>query len=263
VSCLFGNYARLIKYPIKVRNSYGWRLVYDLGKSFSFLLDCRSITYKALRSSRTFYIALAGIVDSEGHVGLRKSASEASPVVTITNGDASLVRIVCSMLHKRGYHFSIELKKYETGPPCYEIFLTGRYALHLLRRLVLHHPEKIAARRIVMSYARNPTKAYSNYQAVRRRTKLETRNCINEAKYAYLRKDSRKLRKITAYYNLVSAARKLRDKGRTTREIGISIERSQRTVYRLLQRDIIGKRKTTKAESIDKREKPVSSKTRL
>ena len=203
------------------------------------------------------------MVDSEGHVGLRKSWGEPTPIVTISNSDASLVRIIRTMLNKRGYHSSVEFREYGKGLPCYQIFLNGRYAVRLLRRLILHHPEKTAAREIIMSFARNPVRAYSSYLALRRRTKLETQSCVDKARFEYLHRDARKLRKIAAYSKLVRRARKLREKGKTICEIGISLERSQRTVYRLLQRGVIAKQKITKTQPIDNREESVSPKARL
>ncbi len=240
ISSLFGSEGQEIRYPIRTPRSFGWRQVHHLSNRFSFLLESRAKTLDALQSTRTFYAALAGIVDSEGHVGIRRAHFRPTPVVTISNADSLLVRTISSMLTRRGYIPSAEVTRLENGSRMFQIFVNGLSAVRLPRRLTLHHDEKAAAKDIVLSFPGNPERAHSKYSALRIGIRRSRDECVREAKLEYMYRNEKKLQKIAAMRSLREAARKLKSAGKTTTQIATSLGRSGRSAYRLLKSEAGG-----------------------
>jgi hypothetical protein len=248
VSSLFHRNGRRIEYPIVTHKAFGWRLVYDLSPKFSFLLDSRKRTYQALRRTKSYYFAIAGLIDSEGHIGISAASHSYSPVVMISNSDTLLIRLIVKSLTKRGYHTWIQTRIYSDGTRCYEVCLRGNSAIRLLQRVKLHHPEKIEAKRIAITSENDPREARDAYLKLRTSIHNQKDACVDAAKIAYENRDEKKLRRKTAYNNLAKLAEQMRSNGVSISVIGISLGRSQRTIYRLLRRNLIGQRNSQEGE---------------
>lgn len=84
---LFGQYAKPIVYAYNIGlGQYGWRIVFDLDRSFEFLVKkARDVSPRVLNNDRLFYSSLSGFIDSEGHIGLKNSRGKAYPVITVSN----------------------------------------------------------------------------------------------------------------------------------------------------------------------------------
>lgn len=240
VSSLFGPYGRRIMYPMKTKNAFGWRIVYDLGPRFLFLLDSRTRTYAALRMNRTFYFALAGLIDSEGHIGIGAQGHSYAPLVRISNSDLYLVLLILRSLVERGYRGSIQTRTYPDGTHCHDVSLSGKSAIRLLKRLRLRHPEKIEARQIALAYESSPYQARTNYLSFRQRIRLERDACIEEARTTYDRRDEKRLTRRADYDVMLGRAVQMWSDGETIPRIGTTLGRSQRTIYRLLRRNRVG-----------------------
>lgn len=241
VSSLFGGQGRRIEYPIKTQSAFGWRLVHYLSPKFSFLLDSRSRTYAALRAIRTFYIAIAGLIDSEGHIGIGAASHSYSPVVTISNSDLHLIRLILRSLIERGYRASIQTRILSDGTRCYEVYLSGSSATRLLERVKLRHPEKIEAKRIAVASKSDPHGARDAYLTLRKHVNHQRNACVESARTAFESRGDKRLRRRDAYNDTIKLAAQLRSRGESISRIGITLGRSQRTIYRLLRRNLIGK----------------------
>lgn len=248
VSSLFDMHARRIEYPIKTPAAFGWRLVYHLSPKFLFLLDARNRTYTYLQNTRTFYFAIAGLIDSEGHIGIGAESQSYSPRVTMSNSDLYLIRLITKELIERGYRASIQRRILGDGARCYEVFLIGRSATRLLERVVLRHPEKIRAKRIALYSKSDRIEAREAHLQLRVQITQERNYCIAAAKMAYESRDERKAQKMRKYNEIVELAKKMRTEGETTFRIGTTLGRSRRTIYRMLRRYMNDKRDSKERE---------------
>ncbi len=248
ISALFGEHARRIMYPMETPEGFAWRIVYDLPTSFDFLLQSRVRTYRALQSTRTFYIAVSGLVDSEGHIGVGGSKGYTSARLTIANSDIDVIKIVSEQLTQRGYRPGASTKIFADGTRCYEVRLNGKSAIRLLKRLKLRHPEKIEARRIALLSEKNSIEAGDSYVAHRLRIRGERSICVNEAQVAFEHRGERREHRREAFRALIERASELRLEGHSIAETGTTLGRSERTVYRLLRRSRDGKGTTQKTE---------------
>ena len=261
VGRFFDPYRKRIAYPIETPRGWAWRFVYDLGPAFSFLLDARSRTYAALRSKRQFYVAMAGLIDSEGHVGLLKSGSRIRPVIAVSNSDTKLIKLIAGSLLARGYHVSVQRFRPLDSVPQSEVFLYGKSAIRLSNKLILRHREKIEARDIVVHSLETPQKAHSKYLQLRRRIKHERNLCVQDARRAYLQRGLRRRERVDAYVEFAETALDLRLAGKSIQEIGISLERSERTVYRLLRRADDARKPERETEQAHRPKKSLLAKT--
>ena len=248
VSSLFEGHAHRISYPIRTPQGFGWRIVHDVGKEFAFLLDSRSLTYEALKKPRTFYFAIAGLIDSEGHVGVTSDSEYPAPIVVISNSDLYLIRLVLQLLEQKGYRASIQTKTFEDGSKCHEVRLKGRSAIRLLKRVCLHHREKREASKIVLTNQSDPQKARCEYLELRRRTREERDACVESARIAFQNRGERKLWKRLAYEEISKSAKSMRVQGSTISKIAIALGKSERTIYRYLGRRLDGEGTSPKAE---------------
>lgn len=263
VSRLFGHHGGRMVYPIETPGGWAWRVVYDLGPAFSFLLDARSRTYAALRSRRLFYVAMAGLIDSEGHIGIRKSGPRFRTVVTVTNSDTRLIKLIVGGLLARGYRVSVQRFGPTNSVPRCEVFVYGKAALRLLNKLSLRHREKIEARDAVLHSREAPQKARYDYVQLRLKIRRERDLCVEEARIAFLQRDSRRLERVNTYVKFARTALAMRLTGWSIHQIGISLGRSERTVYRLLRRAQYARKSERQAERTHQPKKPLSAETRI
>jgi hypothetical protein len=151
-------------------------------------------------------------------------------------------------LLERGYGVWIQSRTYVDGKRGYEIGLSGNSALRLLNRLVLRHPEKIRARQIALLSETNPQEARDSYLFHRRQVLQERDAFVEDARNSYLNRNQRKLERRNNFEVLVKRAAQLRLGGKRISEIGTTLGRSERTVYRLLRRCRFGERTAKESE---------------
>lgn len=67
---LFSQYARPIVYPCEsTPGRYSWKIVFDLDRSFEFLLDkAKSLPQLILKNDRLFFVSTNGFTVAEGHI---------------------------------------------------------------------------------------------------------------------------------------------------------------------------------------------------
>ncbi len=248
VSSILDKHARRIEYPIKTPSAFGWRLVYYLSPKFHFLLDARKRTYAFLRATKTFYSAIAGLIDSEGHIGIRAKSQSYSPRVAIGNSDLFLIRLIINALIERGYRASIQTRILGEGTRYHEVFLSGRSATRLLKLVNLRHPEKIRAQRIALNSESNRRKARDAYIQLRTQILRERDSCVKAAEIAFENRGERKDQKRRVYDEVIERAAQMQSEGETVSRIGITLGRSQGTIYRMLRRNLVGKRDSQERE---------------
>ncbi len=248
VHSIFEAHGELIEYPIRTPSAFGWRSVYHLSPKFQFLLDSRKRTYAALRARATFYFAIAGLIDSEGHIGISTASRSYYPVILISNSDLYLVRLILRSLVNRGYRARIQSRILGDGSRIHEVCLSGRSATRLLQRVELHHPEKIQAKRIVLASLSDPRKGRVAYLKLRASINHQRDACVEAAKIAFENRAERRLRRMEAYNDFAKLAAEMKSNGETIPRIGITLGRSQRTIYRLLRRNSVGKRNSEEGE---------------
>ena len=248
VSSVFERHAHRIMYPIRTPHGFGWRMVYDVGKEFVFLLDSRSLTYEALGKSRTFYFAISGLIDSEGHIGVTSDSEYPTPIIIISNSDLYLICLVLRLLEQRGYRASIQTKTFKDGTKCHELRLGGRSAIRLLKRVHIHHREKREALEIILANQNDLPRARWEYLKLRKRIREERDACAESAKIAFQNRGERKLQKRFAYEEISKSAKSMHEQGLRISKIAIALGKSERTIYRYLGRRLDGEGTSPEAQ---------------
>ncbi|MDV3276995.1 MAG: helix-turn-helix domain-containing protein [Nitrososphaerales archaeon] len=236
VTGLFNEYGKQIRYPIRSGRVVAWRVTYNLDRAFSFLFQAKDLVKKGLSSSRLFYSTLSGLTDSEGHVGLTRRGDTAYPVLTISNTNRQIMQLLHHRLRCRGYPANLEAREYSRGALIYEVSVRGVKALNLLRKLNLRHREKVLARSIVLHASHSPKHSLGSYRRFRRQLELERDAYVLSAIEEYRKRKCRKAKRVRAFERVTANAVMMRREGLTIEEIAKSLNRSKRTVYRLLGR---------------------------
>jgi len=152
---VFGSYGPIYIYASQnVLSNYNWKMVAELDlNSFSFLLKPKiDLTSDKLLS----FNFIAGLIDSDGSIFIRKSGKYFQFVIRIYNEDTSLLKLVKEFLYNEGFNVSFQLFskvgdarkskgvtiKYNND--YYVVELTQKKnVIKLLSLLPLKHPEKI------------------------------------------------------------------------------------------------------------------------
>jgi hypothetical protein len=152
---VFGNYGPIYIYASQnVLSNYNWKMTADLDlNSFGFLLKPKIDLTNDKLLSLNF---IAGLVDSDGSIFIRKSGKYFQYVVRIYNENISLLKLVKEFLYNEGFNVSFQLFskvgdtrkskgvmiKYNND--YYVVELTQKKdVVELLSLLPLKHPEKI------------------------------------------------------------------------------------------------------------------------
>lgn len=184
---VFKKYGPIWIYPIKNKKQYSWNIHMYLDlKSFNFLLN-KNIKLNSF-SKESFFHFLAGLIDSDGSIIIRKAGKYFQYIIRIFNQDTNLLNIIKNQLNLLGFktNFYINNKK---GKILVSRYITAKcnkdnYVLELsqkkqviklLKQLPIKHPEKILVKKNIFNiYEQN--KIY--YKDIEKRIK-NTRNKIN------------------------------------------------------------------------------------
>lgn len=146
----FGPYGRSMVYPSTNPNGYCWRLACDLPIAFEFLKTKTWVAPDILHGNSAGFIeALSGFGDAEGHIGLSRSGQWARGRFKVSNRIPRIIESFKEGLVSKGFRPGV-YKSIRMGTPHYELEVGGPDAMELLPLLRLRHPEKIAAKQLVL-----------------------------------------------------------------------------------------------------------------
>lgn len=145
----------------KNQNMYRFQSHLDL-ESFSFLLDSKSEILPSWIDSNNFYDFLAGFIDSDGSVIIRKTDKWFQYVIRFFGQNLDLLLEIKKNLEDLGYNLSIH-KNHKIGDKRYNNGVLFKYnkdyyvletfkknqTLDLLNKIPIRHPEKIAKRELI------------------------------------------------------------------------------------------------------------------
>lgn len=101
---LFRSYGPVYVYPILDRVSgYRWKVAARLDNTFAFILPEQRMPYPDYSSNGVFFAWLAGLVDSDGSVGIIHAANNVRVNLGIANEDLMLLRHIREQLLRAGY----------------------------------------------------------------------------------------------------------------------------------------------------------------
>lgn len=145
----------------KKQNMYRFQSHLDL-ESFSFLLDSKSGIIPNWIDSNNFNDFLAGFIDSDGSVILKKSGKYFQFVIRFFSQNLDFLKEIKRRLEGLGYNLSMH-KNHKIGDKSYNNGILFKYnkdyyvletfkkaqTLDLLSKIPIRHPEKIAKRELI------------------------------------------------------------------------------------------------------------------
>ena len=202
---LFEKYGPIYVYPTKQKMcGYQWNISIELdAKSFNFLLNVKNKNNITLWANKTLFIHfLAGIIDSDGSVFIRKTGKYIQYVIRVFNEDLKLLESMKHLLKKVGFNPSLYINSekgesrikndsvLEYNENYYILELSRKKeVVKILKLLHIRHPEKVVWKEIIFKlesnhiiYSKNAEKLV---KSLRNKIAREVRQCINEAKIAY------------------------------------------------------------------------------
>jgi len=231
----FGPYRRNYLYPATNPSGYGWRLACDLPTEFEFLRTKALVAPEILpSSSKEFVEGLSGFGDAEGHVGLSRSGKWARGRFKVSNRAPHIIWSFNEGLGSMGFRSRVYVST-KNGASQYELEITGDDAIVRLPMLRLRHPEKVAAKQLVLRYHGSPWgRAEKAYQGFRDRITRQRDEFVKLAEIAYKIWPLRKAQRDDRLKRRVSEANTMRTNGFEIRRIVELLGCSERTVYRYL-----------------------------
>jgi hypothetical protein len=233
-------YARPMIYAIKNPpdfpkwSRFAWRSVYDLDSSFQFMLDLPKRVNPALETDESlFYSALAGFIDAEGHIGLRKAGDRTQIILQISNTNKGICHDFLRGIHLRGFECSLNSSTRPDGSTKWELTLSGKHALQLMGRLDLRHDEKIVAKHLAIeNHANKWSEVQFVYRAFRGEIIRGRNEAVTAAKKEYANRNRMKEIKRELLLETARRARSLNNAGLLPGQIARALGRSPRTAYR-------------------------------
>lgn len=189
-------------YPTKNKLNYQWNISIDIDiKSFNFLIESKNNNDLAFNDI-TFFCFLAGLIDSDGAVFIRKSGKYVQYIIRIFGEDKELLEKIKDRLKDMRFHpsFYVCSKKGETRylsnirivyNKDYYILEISRKdeTFRMLNELPLKHPEKIARKEIMTKLIKKGVINHSDTgEMVELRDKIDKdiKKYVEEAKTNYL-----------------------------------------------------------------------------
>jgi hypothetical protein len=161
---LFAKYGHVYTYPIRDDlGRFKWKVAVRLDRSFDFLLPAKledTITYLSNPLVRAAW--LAGLIDSDGNVGITKSGAYARFRVAVSSSAKPFLTALSGLMKQDGYHFDGPYRTVERGYTTAKFNITytsdhwmlalqrNEEAKRLLASLPLRHPEKVAMKSLAL-----------------------------------------------------------------------------------------------------------------
>ena len=235
VLATFGQYGKNYAYPATTPTGYGWRLACDLPAEFEFLKTKALVAPETtIRSKEEFIEGLSGFGDAEGHVGLSGSGRWARGRFTVSNRVPRIIWSFKQGLESMGFHASVYVLA-RNAIPQYVLEVVGDSAIGLVSMLKFRHPEKIAAKQLVLRYHGSPWEwAERVYRKFRENIKSQRDEFVRLAEVAYGIWPLRKAQRRAELKERMGRAIAMRKAGQGINEVMGQFDCSERTVYRYL-----------------------------
>lgn len=191
---LFSRYGHVYHYPIRDDlGRFKWKVAVRLDRSFDFLLST-SVHRTILNLSTPSLSAswLAGLVDTDGNVGMVQSGDYARCRIGISSSSVSLLRGIVRMMRIDGYTFDGPYRTAERGYTTKEfdivynrdhwviILQRNEETKRILASLPLMHTEKVAMKELILR-----TRSAERWSAVRAKVEaLRSEIASDVASYA-------------------------------------------------------------------------------
>lgn len=197
---LFRPYGPVYVYPVyDEKSGYKWKLAARLDNSFDFMLPEENPPCPAYRSRAEFMAWLAGVIDSDGSVGLIHSGIYVRPNLEISNQDTNLLGQIRDSLTRLGYLVTGPYRSHPKGhetpawhlkynEDMHHLFLQkSKEVKQILRLLPLKHQEKRRRKELVLSLAVPALWKVEGVkvQSLRDQIDSEVANCIRLAESTY------------------------------------------------------------------------------
>ncbi len=202
---LLGAHAKPMIYAIKNPpyfrkwSQYAWRAVFDLDDSFSFLIPLpEEVDEDVLSDDESFYAALGGFADAEGHISLsRRQCAKSAAVFGLSNSNVRICEGFLKGLRQRGFSGSLSKIREVDGHVQRQLAVSPKDVMPVIARLPLRHEEKTAARAIVRKLDGTPwARASLTYRRFRSGIRVARNHCVLAAKREYENRDNMKQIKI-------------------------------------------------------------------
>src|SRR6266480_1578673 len=144
---LFGAHCKPMVYAVKNPpyftewSRYAWRIVLDLDRSFEFLISLpKRVDHGILDNNESFYVALGGFSDAEGHIGLRgRDNGQSEAAFGVSNTNVQICRDFLMGLRRRGFSANVRGKPLNGSPSLWELAVSSKDVVSLVDRLLLKH----------------------------------------------------------------------------------------------------------------------------
>jgi hypothetical protein len=243
---LFGDHCKPMVYAMKNPpyfrewSKYAWRIVLDLDSSFKFLISLpKKVDNDILDNDESFYVALGGFSDAEGHIGLRgRYNGQSEAIFKIGNTNIQICDDFLKGLRRRGFSASVNGKRFIGGHKQWELTVFSKDVISLADRMLLKHEEKIAARNLVKRLVGTHwDEAGPIYKDFRRAIKAGRNACVLAAKREYENRNRMKKIKSQLEQEITRRAHSLYVAGLRPQNIATLLGRSQRTIYRRVAKE--------------------------
>ncbi len=199
-SC-FKKYGNVKIFPQKNKSfsNYGWCVMADLDNTFDFLLpENRPQEIGKIIDNKSFFSFLAGFIDADGSIILRKSGKYFQFVVRFFGEDVDILSKIKLGLEKRGYttclykNFTKGTKKtwvYKKDYFALEVF-KKQQTISLLHILPLQHSEKVSRKKMIQILGAENQCLWKDVQQplqhLKNQISQDTKQSISMAEKAYL-----------------------------------------------------------------------------
>lgn len=144
---LYGHVGRTTNYNSR-HSLYQWQTWVYLNPTFYFVIEYKNDRVRFLSEitkSTHFYDYVAGLTDSEGHVGIHDINGHPTIILSIGNKYRPLLEWTRGIVGGAIY----------ANENCYQLVLRDEEATEALQRLPICHEEKVAAKELILYYANN------------------------------------------------------------------------------------------------------------
>lgn len=186
----FGKYGPTNYKETKNQNMFRFQSYLDL-KSFAFLLESKQEVIPNWINSDNFFDFLAGFIDSDGSVIIRKADKYFQYVIRFFGQNLNLLEDIKIRLERLEYNLSMH-KNHKIGDKSYNDGILFKYnkdyyvletfkkaqTLDLLNKIPIRHPEKIAKRELIYKIDKSGFVHWKNVEKEVKELKLRIRQTV-------------------------------------------------------------------------------------